>query len=188
MTLTCPFIRERDVTDKPAILEAAVTALGRASQLEEVQRIVRTSARQLASAQGATLVLLQDGHCFYADEDAISPLWKGQRFPVEQCISGWAMLHQRAAVVPDIQVDDRIPQEAYLPTFVRSLAMVPIRVDDPIGAIGAYWFRPRRANDDEVALLRVLAEAAGEALERLLSAPCHASAERRSAERGRAAS
>lgn len=159
------------MSDETAILEAALSALRSASALDEVQRIVRTTARRLAGSQGATLVLLEDGHCFYADEDAISPLWKGQRFPMAQCISGWAMLHRQATVVPDIEVDERIPQEAYRPTFVRSLAMVPIRVDDPIGAIGAYWFRPRRATDDEVALLSALAEAAGEALERLLPRP-----------------
>lgn len=177
------------MSDKTAILDSAVTALGDASELKEVQRIVRTTARRLAGSQGATLVLLENGHCFYADEDAISPLWKGQRFPMEQCISGWAMLHRRVAVVPDIEVDERIPQEAYRPTFVRSLAMVPIRVDDPIGAIGAYWFRPRRATDDEVALLSALADAAGEALERLLPTPHQVSEERRdSAEPPRAAS
>ena len=26
----------------------------------------------------------------YADEDAIGKLWKGQRFPMSTCISGWA--------------------------------------------------------------------------------------------------
>ena len=35
-------------------------------------------------------------HCYYADEDAISPLWKGQRFPMSACISGWAMLNRQA--------------------------------------------------------------------------------------------
>jgi len=38
-------------------------------------------------------VLAQDGYRFYADEDAIGPLWKGQRFPMDHCISGWAMVH-----------------------------------------------------------------------------------------------
>jgi GAF domain-containing protein len=167
------------VSDKAKILDTAVNALRSASELDEVQRIVRTTARRLASSQGATLVLLENGHCFYADEDAISPLWKGQRFPMEQCISGWAMLHRQAAVVPDIEVDERIPLAAYRPTFVRSLAMVPIRIDDPIGAIGAYWFRPRRATEDEVALLSALAEVAGEALERLLTRPRPGTSEER---------
>jgi hypothetical protein len=58
------------------------------------------------------------------------------------CISGWCMLERRAAVIPDVYQDDRIPQDAYRPTFVR-LAMVPVRQDDPIAAMGAYWATPR---------------------------------------------
>jgi GAF domain-containing protein len=165
------------VATNSALLQDAVAALDDASSMVDVHHIVRSAARRLVDAQGATVVLLSDGHCFYADEDAISPLWKGQRFPVEQCISGWAMVHRRPAVVPDIRTDARIPQEAYRPTFVRSLVLVPMRASDPLGAIGAYWARPHRATDDEVTLLVALAEAAGAALERNaeseLAAPVH---------------
>jgi hypothetical protein len=59
--------------------------------LPEIQEIVRGGARRLTGADGATFVLRDGDKCFYADEDAIEPLWKGQRFPLEQCISGWAM-------------------------------------------------------------------------------------------------
>jgi GAF domain-containing protein len=156
------------MSGKTAILHDAKAALERSRSLQEVQHTVRTAARSLVNAHGATLVLLEADHCFYADEDAISPLWKGQRFPVQQCISGWAMLHRETAVIPDIRADERIPQEAYRPTFVRSLAMVPIVADEPIGAIGAYWSRVRRATDDEVGLLTSLADAAGGALLRFV--------------------
>lgn len=158
------------MTDKRVLLDGAVDALEHASTLDDVQRIVRTAVRALVDAHGATLVLLQDGHCLYLDEDAVSPLWKGQRVPVDQCISGWAMTHRQVTVVPDITADERIPQEAFRPTSVRSLAIVPVRIADPIGAIGAYWFRVRRATDIEVGRLRVLGEATGEALQRLLPA------------------
>src|SRR5512147_2606681 len=117
------------------ILDEAVTALNDARSLERVQEIVRVAARRLVDANGATFVLLDEGKCFYADEDAISPLWKGQRFPIDQCISGWAMINRQPAVIADIALDERIPQAAYTPTFVRSLAMVPIGADDPVGAI-----------------------------------------------------
>ena len=40
---------------------------------------------------GVTLVLRDNGRCHYVEEDAIGPLWKGQRFPLESCISGWVM-------------------------------------------------------------------------------------------------
>ncbi|HEX8869521.1 MAG TPA: hypothetical protein VF821_27915, partial [Lentzea sp.] len=55
--------------------------LAAAATLEEVQRIVRTTARSSLAAHGATLVLLDGDLCYYADEDSMSPLWKGQRFP-----------------------------------------------------------------------------------------------------------
>lgn len=156
------------MTDNP-VLDEAVAALRDATSLEDVQQIVRTAARRLVDAAGATVVLRENDACYYADEDAIAPLWKGQRFPISDCISGWAMLHRQHAVVPDIRLDERIPQQAYRPTFVRSLVMVPIHVQAPIGAIGAYWARPRHATEVEVALLGALATAAAPALARFLS-------------------
>ena len=159
-----------DVETTP-LIDEATSALSDATTLEEVQRIVRTAARRLVHADGATFVLRDVDRCFYADEDAISPLWKGQRFPMTECISGWAMRHCEAAVIADITVDDRIPQEAYRPTFVRSLVMTPILAGssgEAIGAIGAYWAETRQATDAEVALLRRLADCTGEVLPTLL--------------------
>ncbi|HZP28218.1 MAG TPA: GAF domain-containing protein [Acidimicrobiia bacterium] len=148
-------------------LDAATEQLAQTRTLPEVQAVVRVAARALLKADGATFVLREAERCFYADEDAMSPLWKGQRFPVEHCISGWAMLNRRAAIVPDIEKDDRIPIEAYRPTFVKSLLMVPIRQAAPVGAIGAYWARAHRATDAELELLTSLATAAAEALDRV---------------------
>ena len=140
--------------------------LADAATLEEVQRIVRTTARSLLAAHGATLVLLDGDLCYYADEDSMSPLWKGQRFPVAKCISGWAMLNRQTVAIRDIRFDTRIPQEAYRPTFVRSLVMAPILRPEPLGAIGCYWAVPHTATSDETAALESLASVAGEALER----------------------
>ena len=142
-------------------------ALDEAIDLGEVGRLVRIAARELTGAQGATFVLRDEEHCFYADEDAIAPLWKGQRFPLATCISGWAMLNNSTAIVPDIEVDDRIPIEAYRPTFVRSLIMVPVGSPEPKAAIGAYWSKPRRPRDDEVERLEHLASLTGRAVARL---------------------
>jgi GAF domain-containing protein len=140
--------------------------LAGAATLEEVQRIVRTTARSSLAAHGATLVLLDGDLCYYADEDSMSPLWKGQRFPAVNCISGWAMLNRQTVAIKDIRVDSRIPQEAYRPTFVRSLLMAPILRPEPLGAIGCYWAVPHAATPTETATLESLALAAGEALER----------------------
>jgi hypothetical protein len=142
-----------------------VQRLSLARDIPTIQDIVRRAARQLTGADGATFVLRDGDRCYYADEDAIAPLWKGQRFPMSACISGWAMLNRRPAVIPDIYADDRIPHDAYRPTFVMSLAMVPIRTLDPVGAIGNYWARPHQATPEEVALLQALADTTAVAME-----------------------
>ena len=156
------------------LLTCAVQELSLAASIEDVQRVVRTAARRLTGADGATFVLRDRGQCFYADEDAIEPLWKGRRFPLEACISGWAMLNRRPAIIEDIYVDPRIPHEAYRPTFVRSLVMVPIRTIDPVGAIGIYWARTHRATDAEVGLARALADSTAVALQNVLAGDVNA--------------
>jgi len=146
-------------------LVLVVQELSQARSLEAIQVIVRKAARQLTGAEGATFVLRDGDKCFYADEDAIAPLWKGMRFPLSACISGWAMLNARAAVIEDIYADARIPADAYRPTFVKSLAMVPIRTSAPIGAIGNYWATRRLPTDGEVRLLQALADSTSIAIE-----------------------
>ncbi|HVZ36920.1 MAG TPA: GAF domain-containing protein, partial [Polyangiaceae bacterium] len=144
-----------------------VQELSLARDLERVMAIVRTAARELTGADGATFVLRDGGFCHYVDEDAIEPLWKGQRFPLEACISGWAMLHRAPAIIEDIYLDPRIPAHAYRPTFVKSLVMVPIRTASPVGAIGNYWARKRCATDEEVRLLAALADSTSVAMENI---------------------
>ena len=141
-------------------LDDLALRLSLARGVDEIMAIVRSGVRPLVGADGITFVLRDGDKCFYADEDAISPLWKGQRFPLESCISGWAMLHREVVVIEDIYVDDRIPHAAYRPTFVKSLVMVPVRSEDPVGAIGAYWSRQTRPSDHEIHVLKRIANSA----------------------------
>jgi len=140
------------------LLVETVQQLSLAHNLHEIMAVVRTAARKLTGADGATFVLRDHDSCYYAEEDAIAPLWKGLRFPMSTCISGWAMLNKQPAIIEDIYADDRIPIEAYKPTFVKSLAMVPIRTLDPIGAIGNYWATHHKPTPDEILLLQSLAD------------------------------
>lgn len=149
------------------ILDAATKGLLQASSMKEIQEIVRSSARRLCGADGASFVLRDGDNCYYADEEAIAPLWKGRRFPMSHCISGWVMLNRDVALIEDIYRDPRIPVDAYRPTFVKSLAMVPIRKSDPIGAIGTYWSIPHIPNIAEVRLLQQLAEATATAMAKI---------------------
>lgn len=139
-------------------LVLVIQQLSLARDIDTVMQIVRTAARELTGADGATFVLRDKDKCYYADEDAISPLWKGSRFPINTCISGWTMINKQAVAIEDIYADDRIPHDAYRPTFVKSLAMVPIRTIDPIGAIGNYWAKHHVPGEEELRLLQSLAD------------------------------
>lgn len=144
-----------------------VQKLSLAKDLETIMFIVRKAARQLTGADGATFVLRDDDKCYYADEDAIAPLWKGKRFPMKLCISGWVMEHCQPVVIEDIYADPRIPADAYRPTFVKSLAMVPIRTTAPIGAIGTYWADYNRPTSEQVDLLQALADSTSIAMQNI---------------------
>ena len=146
-------------------LVGVVQALSQARDVATVTGIARDAARSLTGADGSTFVLRDGDQCYYADENAIEPLWKGKRFPLEACVSGWVMNHARSATIPDIYDDPRVPTEAYRPTFVKSMAMVPIRREAPIGAIGNYWARLHTPTDEEVAVLQALADTTSVALE-----------------------
>lgn len=146
-------------------LVKVVQDLSHVRHLDDVTNIVRLAARDLTGADGATFVLREGDQCYYAEENAISPLWKGQRFPMKNCVSGWVMNHRQSLYIEDIYVDPRVPAEAYRPTFVKSMAMVPIRRDDPIGAIGNYWAKTRRPTIEEMNILQTLADVTAVAIE-----------------------
>ena len=136
-----------------------------ARDLDGVMEIVRRAARELTGADGASFVLRDQDQCYYADENAIAPLWKGMRFPMDICVSGWVMLNRQPAVIEDIYSDPRVPADAYRPTFVKSLALVPIRTQAPPGAIGTYWATRHAPTAQEVAVLAALADTTSVAIE-----------------------
>lgn len=151
----------------PALNERILKAtreLAFARDLESVMAIVKTAAREMTGADGVTFVLREGSQCHYADEDAIAPLWKGRRFPLEACISGWVMRRGVPVAIADVFADSRIPHEAYRVTFVKSLAMVPVRTPDPVAAIGAYWATRHEPSSRELDALQTLADSAALAL------------------------
>ena len=164
--------RDESVAAADAVrtLTDAVNALSDAERTDDVQAIVGTAARRLTGADGATIALRDGDDCVYLDEDAIEPLWKGKRLPLGGCLSGWAMVNRRDAVIEDLYADYRVPRDAYESTFVKSVVTVPIRPTDPLGAIGVYWARPHRATMQELGLVHALADSAAVALERVHAA------------------
>jgi hypothetical protein len=76
------------------------------------------------------------------------------------------MNNAQTVTIPDVFEDSRVLQHANRRTFVKSMAMVPVRDVDPIAAIGAYGATPHAASDLELRVLKVLADASALALAR----------------------
>lgn len=136
-----------------------------ARTVDEVVAVLRDTARATVGAEGIAVVVANDGCCSYVAEDAVSPLWQGQTFAADQCISGWAMRHGETVAIADVRLDPRIPQDAYAPTFVRSLVMVPIGKPVPVAALGAYWSQVHSHAPDTISRLESLARLATIAIE-----------------------
>jgi two-component sensor histidine kinase len=155
-----------------AELLSAVEALARAASSDEVVDLVRKTARRLIGSDGIALVIRDGEACHYIEEDAIGPLWKGSKFPMSECISGWVMQNGKTAAIPDVFKDGRIPTYLYHKTFVRSLVMAPAGSEHPIGALGAYWAQVYEPTHYEIETVETLARAVATALEhaRLIAA------------------
>ncbi|MCJ2132590.1 GAF domain-containing protein [Methylobacterium sp. J-026] len=145
----------------------AIDSLEAAASLEEVVSVLRRSARAIVGSDGIAVILREGDSAYYAAEDAIEPLWRGRRFRLTECVSGWAMLHGQAAIVPDIEDDPRVPVAAYRTTSMRSLVVVPIGAPVPVAALGAYWCASVIPDDATVRRLEALARRAAAALARV---------------------
>ena len=148
-------------------LAGAIDDLVATRSLDEVVSVLRRSARSIVGSDGITVVLREGDASFYVAEDAIEPLWRGRRYPLTTCISGWAMLNDATAIVPDIECDPRVPAALYRITSMRSLVMVPVGSPEPVAALGAYWCASVIPDDATVWRLEALAQAAAAALARV---------------------
>ena len=74
------------------------------------------------------------------------------------------MLHGKTAVVADITADDRVPQDLYRGSFVKSLVMAPVGFDVPSAALGIYWATAGSPEPAAVKAVEQLARTASVAL------------------------
>lgn len=77
------------------------------------------------------------------------------------------MISRAPAIIRDIYADSRIPHQAYEPTFVKSLAMLPIRKMEPIGALGFYWKDFYTPAVEELEVMQALADITAVSFENL---------------------
>jgi GAF domain-containing protein len=121
-----------------ALLLQAAHDLLQTRDTNRVMSIIVSIARKITDAEGATFILREIDSCFFADEDAIQPLWKGSRFPIHQRIEDHAIENKQTLCIEDIYTDKRIDKEVYQSTFIRSLVVVPFHNNTSTGAIGIY--------------------------------------------------
>ena len=155
------------VTKESFSIVDVIQQLSMSRTMEQVIDVVAHAARVLTKADGATFILREDNLVYYVNEDAIGPLWKGSKFPIESCISGMAITRREAIYIPDITLDPRVPFELYRETFVKSLLMVPVRVEQPIAAIGIYWAKHHLLTVEEKETLVALANSTSIAIENI---------------------
>lgn len=149
------------------VLTSTVQHLSTADTLERVTAVATGAVRSLLGADGSTFALRQGDTCLCVEEGATTPLFEGKRFPLADCVSGWAMIRREVVVLPDISVDERLVQDLYPRAHITSLVMAPVRVADPIAALGAYWREEHRTTPAEIRLLKILANSTAVALENL---------------------
>ena len=155
-------------SESPAeVLIDVIQELARVPKLPEIETIVPAAARRVTGADAATLIMLEGDVCDYVAESSVAPLLKDAQLPVRSDIAGRAMRDRAPLTVMDVSTDPRVDHETYADTFVRSLAIVPIRTREPIGAIGCYWRDNHVPTETELALLHSLADATSVALENL---------------------
>ena len=151
--------------DRWHALTEAVHRLSRSTTMPEAIAILRTCSREVVGSDGVTIVRREGDETVYVAEDAPMPYWEGRRFPISECLAGYAILEKRPIIIPEVRLADDVPQNAYLATYAQSVAVFPVGRGEPNGAIGAYWREARLIDDETVSLLAALARAFGAVIE-----------------------
>ncbi|MBA4049006.1 MAG: hypothetical protein C0476_10745, partial [Sphingomonas sp.] len=107
-----------------SLLVDTIEAIARARSATAIIELAAGSARQIAEADGITIVRRIGEETDYLVENTIEPLWAGLQFPIDKCLAGRAMVEEQTIVISDINQVENIPLNVYLATFIRSLVAV----------------------------------------------------------------
>lgn len=126
---------------------------------EDITSTLKTAAKRLIHCDASSIIIRVDEDCHYIDEDSEQPLWKGMRFPLNNCITGWAILNGSTAIIPDIYDDARVPAELYRHTSIQSMMVAPLKNKNMQGgAISVYWNKRHSPSSAEVHILNTLTD------------------------------
>jgi signal transduction histidine kinase len=140
--------------DVQALLPAA-RSVAASRTLAEIGGAVCRAVRGLTGADGVSFAVRDGEWVDHVEEDAVAPLWKSRRTRLDACIAGTVMTQRETIAIADIATETRLPVELYRPTFVRSLAAVPVGPE--AAAIGLFWARPAGPSPRAIALAEAIA-------------------------------
>lgn len=146
-------------------LIGVVQELSLARDMQQIIDVVRRAARRLTRADGAAFVMREGEHAHYIAESASAPPWSGRRAPLNECISGWAIEEGRPIMIADLAKEAHAAVERFRAMPIRSVAAIPIRSADPLGAICVYWKELHKCTAHELMLLEALANTTAVAID-----------------------
>ena len=152
-------------------LSAALERLSQSEGCAALQDELLRSARQLARADGVS-VMLDFGDTFYCDGRRApgGAVWNDRPDPFILDLVDRAVSSRRTIAIPDVAQEPHGSDHGGTAAGRRSVVIVPVGGTKLSGAIAAYWFEPRQTDDEEIRALEVFARAAGTALDRQLGA------------------
>ena len=143
------------------LISGLLSDLSGCNSIGEIAALLCDQGRKAVAADGVAFVLFEEGHANYIEESSVDIFLKGMRPPLDDCICGWCQRMNQTALVNDIHHDDRINPADFENSFVKSLAMIPIRSEDrPIGSVGFYFSEAGDFPDQRTPVMECLAAAA----------------------------
>ena len=130
-----------------------------ARDLTDVWNVIHKSVQHLTGADTATFNLRKEILHDHANARTIN-LLKAKGFPIDSYITKQVINRPEPVIIDDIQSDEQVPSAIRRSSPFRSLIMVPVRQDHPIGTIGAYWSEHFSQLSEMVGALQFLGELA----------------------------
>ncbi|MBU1172480.1 MAG: PAS domain S-box protein [Proteobacteria bacterium] len=161
---------EEDVFRLNARLERltqVVQDLSTVRSIGPIMDIVRSAAQELLQSDRATFVLKEGARYHYKQPDDMEQPIREKCLPMQQCISDWAIRRKERLIIEDVTLEKNIPDGLNRPVNVTSLIIIPIRIKDPVGAIGVYWIKLHKPTREDLQILQALVDSTSVAMERV---------------------
>ena len=133
---------------EPVDVTAVVEGVGRLAASPSFEDVCRNVVALVEQMTGAIVsVALRDG-------SFVVPVG-GAPLPIDDCIAGWAMLHDETVMIPEVASEERALR---VPESTTSLVVVPLRTVEPFGTISAYWSASPAEPGRMVAIVEIIAQ------------------------------